>query len=321
MSRSTMKLATLAAVLVLVFLGTTVNAQAKQTGKITFYTIDEWTKDPNLAPNFDALVKRFKKDNPGCEVEVISDPFMTWMQKYQVMFAAGNAPDVDLIGNSHFPIFANAGNLVDLGSVFGEDYFKDFSAGVTKMYVWQGKHYAVPFTMDTRVLYYNKDLFKKAGLDPQKPPRTWAELKDYARKLTMDTNGSGKANVYGFGMDLALKEFVQQAIFCASPGNIITIDSQGNIRPNVDTPEFKAYLQLLKDMVPYYEPDFATTDNGQVGTLFAKQKVAMITNGPWIFDQNKEMQGASWIGQGMIPKMDAKSPEGSFGGGFVEVGF
>jgi multiple sugar transport system substrate-binding protein len=287
------------------------------SGKVTFYTIDEWTKDPNLVPFFKKLTDKFAADNPGCEAEVLSDPFATWNDKLLVMFAASNAPDLVLVGGQ-YPNLANAGNLLDLGPALGDEYFNDFVKGFVDKYTWMGKKYAVPFTMDTRVLYYNKDLFTKAGLDPNAPPKTWADLVEYAKKLTMDTNGDGKNDVYGFGLAPGYKEFVSQALYLASTGGAITkMDASGNEVPNVNTPEFRAYLQLLLDLKPYSEPDFATIDDQAAGTLYSQQKLAMICNGPWIFDQNKDMDGASWIGQGMIPKMTADGPDGSFGGGFA----
>src|SRR5690606_26146924 len=49
--------------------------------------------------------------------------------------------------------------------------------------MYEDKPYAVPFNTDTRLLFYNKDAFKEAGLDPEKPPATWDELEEYAEKL------------------------------------------------------------------------------------------------------------------------------------------
>jgi sn-glycerol 3-phosphate transport system substrate-binding protein len=59
-----------------------------------------------------------------------------------------------------------------------------------------GKTWGIPFQRSTIVLYYNKELFKEAGLDPNKPPATWAEMADYAKKLTKK-DASGKVTQYG----------------------------------------------------------------------------------------------------------------------------
>jgi sn-glycerol 3-phosphate transport system substrate-binding protein len=59
-----------------------------------------------------------------------------------------------------------------------------------------GKTWGVPFQRSTIVLYYNKELLKAAGLDPNKPPATWAEMADYAKKLTVK-DASGKVTQHG----------------------------------------------------------------------------------------------------------------------------
>jgi ABC-type glycerol-3-phosphate transport system substrate-binding protein len=285
-------------------------------GKVTFYTISEWTSIDALKPSFKALADKFGKENPGSTVEIISDPFMTWVDKSQVMFAAGNAPDVCLTSVAQLPALANSGYLLDVGSSLGKDYFADYVPGVLKMYTWKEKHYAVPFTMDTRVLYYNKDLFKKAGLDPNKPPKTWAEYLKYAKALTMDTNGDGKIDTYGNVYDLPIKEFTLSSLYCASPGSMIKIDAAGKITPNVNTPEFRAYLKLMADLKPYSPPDFATLDGQGDDKLYVNGKVGMRINGSWILDQNVGLRDKPWFGQAMIPKMTAAGPDGSYGAGF-----
>src|SRR5262249_13245123 len=61
---------------------------------------------------------------------------------------------------------------------------KGYLPAVTGYYTTaDGKMLSLPFNSSTAVLYYNKDAFKKAGLDPMKPPKTWPEVGDYSKKL------------------------------------------------------------------------------------------------------------------------------------------
>jgi multiple sugar transport system substrate-binding protein len=288
------------------------SAPSGKTEKLVYYGFSEWTADPAFAPVFEELKAKFAAENPGYEVEFQSDPWGTWETKYKVMFASGNAPDVFIVNNPDFPTFANSGYLLDLGTKMDANAFADYFPGILSMYKWNGKNMALPYTTDARVLWYNKDIFKQAGLDPEKPPTTWAELKQYAEQITKATDGK----VSGFGMDLGLKEFPSQSLFTASNGSIISVDDAGKITPTVNTPEFKDYLQLLADMKPSYESDFATLDHLKLGTLFAQQKVGMVIAGTWITDQNPDIKGAAFIGQSLVPKRDASAPDGSFGGGF-----
>ena len=61
--------------------------------------------------------------------------------------------------------------------------WKDFIAPVVGYYSKDGNLYSMPFNSSTPILYYNKDAFKKAGLDPSKPPQTWKQVEEYSKKL------------------------------------------------------------------------------------------------------------------------------------------
>ncbi|BBI31303.1 ABC transporter substrate-binding protein [Cohnella abietis] len=292
--------------------GSPSKAPSGKKEKLVYYGFSEWVTDPNYAPVFEELKNKFESENPGFEVEFQSDPWGTWETKYKVMFASGNEPDVFIVNNPDFPTFANAGYLLDLDASLGADSFTDFFPGILDMYKWNGKNMALPYTTDARVLWYNKEIFKQAGLDPEKPPATWSELKEYALQISKATNGK----VAGFGMDLGLQAFPAESLFTASNGSIIQVDGSGNITPTVNTAEFKDYLQLLTDMKPAYEADYSTLDHHKVGTLFAQQKVAMVIAGTWVTDQNEDLKNATFYGQALVPKFNESAPNGSFGGGF-----
>jgi sn-glycerol 3-phosphate transport system substrate-binding protein len=75
----------------------------------------------------------------------------------------------------------------------------DYEANVLAYYSVGGKLYGMPFNTSNPILYYNKDMFKAAGLDPNKPPRTYAEVLDYSKKLTKK-GADGKVSQYGYSM-------------------------------------------------------------------------------------------------------------------------
>lgn len=285
-------------------------SEKKET--LVYYGFSEWVADPAFAPVFDELKAKFESENPGFQVDFQSDPWGTWETKYKVMFASDNGPDVFIVNNPDFPTFANAGYLLDLGASLESNYFDDFFPGILSMYKWNGQNMALPYTTDARVLWYNKDIFTQAGLDPEKPPTTWSQLKEYALQISDATSGK----VAGFGLDLGLQEFPAQSLFTTTDSNIISVDGNGVITPTVNTQSFKDYLQLLVDMKPSYESDFATLDHLKLGTLFAQQKVAMVVAGTWITDQNAELKDATFVGQSLVPKYNESALDGSFGGGF-----
>lgn len=94
--------------------------------------------------------------------------------------------------------------LIDLGVITPMQDFidregfdiSDIEPNVMNYYSVGGKLYSMPFNTSNPILYYNKNMFKEAGLDPEKPPRTWADVTEYARKLTKKDAG-GQVTQYG----------------------------------------------------------------------------------------------------------------------------
>lgn len=80
---------------------------------------------------------------------------------------------------------------------FTKEEFEDIPKVFREGGVWDDKHYAFPFNKSTYLLFYNKQLFQEYGVEP---PTTWEELREAAEKLTLDTNGDGKADVVGLGL-------------------------------------------------------------------------------------------------------------------------
>jgi sn-glycerol 3-phosphate transport system substrate-binding protein len=65
----------------------------------------------------------------------------------------------------------------------GEVDWNEVVEPIRKYYSIDGNLYCMPFNSSTAMLYYNKDMFEKAGLDPDKPPTTWAEVEEYSKKI------------------------------------------------------------------------------------------------------------------------------------------
>jgi multiple sugar transport system substrate-binding protein len=277
------------------------------TVTLTYYGFSEWTATEPWAKAYADAKAQFEAENPGYRIELQSDPWGDWEMKYKTMFASGNPADIFIVNNPDFPTFANSGNLLDMAPYADGNFFSAYFPGVQSMYQWQGKNMAIAFTTDCRILWYNKELFTAAGLDPNKPPATWDELLSYAKTIRDRT---GK---YGFGMDLGLKEFPAQALFCASGGSVIKVDGSGTITPNVNTPEFRRFLQLLLDLKPTYQPDYANLNHHDVARLFAEGQFGMIIGNTL---EETDIYSKNFWGQALVPKMNNSASNGSFGGGF-----
>lgn len=113
--------------------------------------------------------------------------------KLVAAIASGAPPDAAFVYMSDVPKLAAANAIRPIddyikdGSIKWDDYY-DWAVGLG---MYNGKHYALNWDISTQVLYYNKKMFEQAGLDPNKPPKTWQELYDFSKKLTkFDSKGN-----------------------------------------------------------------------------------------------------------------------------------
>ncbi len=125
------------------------------------------------------MVNQFNATHPGIHVHMLSIPSADGEQKLLTSIAAGDAPDVFTEWNPYVAAFAQQHALLNLdqfmtGKYAGLKHW--FYPVAAKWGTYQGKLYAMPWTMNTFLLYYNKTIMKQSGLNPNKPPKTIAQL-------------------------------------------------------------------------------------------------------------------------------------------------
>jgi multiple sugar transport system substrate-binding protein len=106
--------------------------------------------------------------------------------------AAGSRSLPDILASDvvYTPNYTKQGLFADITSdIKALPYFSSIAKSHLDVASYQGKTYAVPNKLDSSVFFYNKDLFKQAGLDPEKPPKDFAQILEYARKITLLGNG------------------------------------------------------------------------------------------------------------------------------------
>jgi ABC-type glycerol-3-phosphate transport system substrate-binding protein len=160
-----------AAALVLVGCGkATGNGTPAASGKLVVW---DWKSSDKAAANFVAKAKAdFAKKHPGVTVEFVAQPFENYYTLLGAAIQSGKGPDVMLF-NGGGQIRDRVDALVPLDQYVAGDKqriagWDAFSKG--------GKIYAAPITLQGHPIYYNKTIYKKAGLDPDKPPATWDAL-------------------------------------------------------------------------------------------------------------------------------------------------
>lgn len=154
---------------------------------------------------FKGFVEEFEKQNPKIKIKVeYGGNLWTMRDKLLTAIAGGSAPDISAFDSYWTPIFAEGGALVDMEPYMARPgYNKDDLQKPSLISTqYNGRSYTIPFSLSNIVLYYNKKYFEEAGLDPEVPPQTWDEVIEYGKKLTVDQNGDGVPERWGFGCPL-----------------------------------------------------------------------------------------------------------------------
>ncbi len=169
------------------------NAGEKKDGKIKLTLYYPVNVGGPVAKIIEQLTKDFNSENPDIEVEAVyTGNYDDTVTKIQTAAQGGNPPDLFVsLATQRFTMASSnmAMPLDDLIASDGEEgkkYIDDFLKGFMEDSYVNGKIYSIPFQRSTMVLYYNKDIFKEAGLDPEKAPSTWEEMVEIAQKVTND---------------------------------------------------------------------------------------------------------------------------------------
>lgn len=151
--------------------------------------IDYWQY--NFEPRVEAmdmLIEQFEAENPGIKVNHNSEfPHADFRNELAASAPAGVGPDVVSLFYGWIPAFVDAGYLVPLPSdSFSEEFIMETFSPMVAESKFEGEYWAVPTAVRALALFWNKDLFEAAGLDPEVPPATLDEFVDMAIATTQD---------------------------------------------------------------------------------------------------------------------------------------
>jgi multiple sugar transport system substrate-binding protein len=152
-------------------------------------TVQFWTRAATSGVGV-ALVKEFNATHPNLKVVLSQTSPNQDTSKLATAIRAHAVPDVVGLNDIDVPEFSRENALMDVTQyVNALPYKKDLSPGHLALAGYNGKYYGVPYLGDLSVLWYNKTLFKQAGLDPNKPPTTFAAILADAKKIQALGNG------------------------------------------------------------------------------------------------------------------------------------
>ena len=210
-------------------------------------------------------------DNITVQIDIMDNA--TLQSKLPTAVSTGTGPSFVLVGIEFLQQYAKNGLIEDISDFWdttGIDKSNFYENVLAKSYVGDTQ-YGVPMQYNLQYLYYNKDIFEAAGLDPETPPTTLDELKADAIACT-----DASKNQYGIGIPYDYASYCEY--LWANGGDVISTDGKENLlnsQENIDT------LTWLQDLAinEGVSPEGLTAADAD--TMFQAGQLAMYTSGPW----------------------------------------
>ena len=155
---------------------------AKQPVEITFWHSHARSNEEVL----EALVDEFEAQNPDVTVKLVNQTtYPDTLDKYRAGLSTGDLPDVVQMEETVVQSLVDSKSTVPIGACARADRYSldDFLPRAIAYFTLDGTLQAMPWTISNPILYYDKALFRKAGLDPEQPPATLDEVREYSQKI------------------------------------------------------------------------------------------------------------------------------------------
>ena len=262
------------------------STESASTEKIQL-TYAQWGSEEE-AQNTQKSIDRFNASQDRIEVKCVPIPWETYMEKLNTMATAGELPDCAIMSEAGVIQWAEQGMLYDISSMYEGSDAKPLD---NLAFTYEGKPVAYSTAFESLLLYYNKDMFDKAGVEYPSynadKAWTWDEFVATAKKLTLDKNGKtpndadfDKDNIVQYGCMIENLTW-QLEVWCLSNGS--GFYSEDGSKVIISDPAAIEALQKIADLylVDHVAPlSSGLTDDGVSRSLIAGT-CAMTTNGAW----------------------------------------
>lgn len=248
------------------------------------------------------LTKKFEADNPGMKVSVTAVPWSSAYDKFKAAIAANQVPDVAQVGTTWMGEFVAAGALDATPSTIDAKKFFEGAQGTT---VVGGTSYAVPWYVETRLVYYRTDIAQQAGVTEAKD---WDGLKAMAK--AMKEKGGAE---WGISLQPGQTGSWQTVIpfMWSNGGKLTSADGKAFTFDDPKNAEALAYYQsFFTEGIANKAPAEGTTEAD-----FVSGKVPMFISGPWMMAAVEKAGGAGFKDKYDVMVMPKKESATSFVGG------
>lgn len=230
--------------------------------------------------------KGYEEKYPNVTIEWVTAPYGEILN--QVINMAGGGDRVDAIFSEMIwiPALVDSGLAMPMDQVLDSEFLNDYYPNILEAHSVDGSVYGAPLYVSPSLLFYNKDLFTKAGLNPEQPPKTYDEMLVMAEKLSGLTTDDGN-KVFAFGQPTASVIVIGSSLqaFAANFGGHV-FDESGKL--DIDNPGFVQSMEMLKLLDEKgLNPQNAKPKD--LRNLFALGQLAMYYDNSWGFNGAKSI--------------------------------
>lgn len=284
------------------------------TGEKVTLEFVRWSNGPDLDAEEQDKVKRFNDSHPSIEVKMTLLPWDETFKKIELSLATDKPVDIFYWDTPAYGWYVK-GLFKNLQPYFDRDLkMSDYDKDLFNPLKFDKKNmYIAPENYQTVILYYNKTLFKQAGIDVPNENSTWDEIRDAALKLTK-TEGD-KTTQFGFDIATLNTWWAWQSLTYSQGGKLV--DSINNPEAiQLNTPETTNTLQYLQDLIYKDKVSPTNAQRDALGGGFTTGKIGMYVGGDWDIGGLKQIKDFEW-GMAPLPKWDKKRVTPYFIGGYV----
>ncbi|WP_041294073.1 sugar ABC transporter substrate-binding protein [Ignavibacterium album] len=244
-------------------------------------TIKFWAMGSE-AEQISKILPEFEKRYPDIKVKVQQIPWTAAQEKLITAFASDNTPDICQLGNTWIPQFASLNAIIDLNDFIKTSSIvkpEKFFPGIWETNIIENRVYGIPWYVDTRLMFYRKDVFERAGFNL--PPKNWNELYTLCKKIKELDKGKEKYPVF-----IPTNEWNSFIIFGLQAGAELL--KEKNTRGNFSSREFKEAFDYLIRFHKEKLTPFGMMQVTNVYQAMADEYISIYFSGPWNIPEFKK---------------------------------
>lgn len=219
--------------------------------------------------------------------------------KIQQALVAGTQPEIVMLERATVPQYHAVGALEDLTPYIERDGFDigSFNEGLMMFSRYDGKVVSLPLNRSTPILFYNKDAFQAAGLDPETPPKTWNDVIEFSKKLTIQSGGATTQ----YGIEFPIDTFVFQSLIPQAGGTMLNEDLTDIGFLNQSGLDAFTYLLTLRDQGLMKVPPVTDSYTVTKQDFYSGTVAMMIESTAALKDTLTQTEGNFQVGTAFLP--------------------